>query len=283
MNNLIAVFMNETAITIIALLLLSGAMAKSSQIPLHSWLPGSMEGPTPVSALIHAATLVTAGIYLLLRSSPLLEFSPTALLIITLVGTTTAFFAATCGLVQNDLKRIIAMSTISQLGSFLILISIIILILVFDTIIDFKFTLLQVISANSVPLKNSKIIASNEDFKDKFFEINSSINYLDKYNDFSYSGRRLIKQKYFKLQGIYLWINKFNNRSYVGKSVNLYLRINKYFWFNYINTTKSKMAICAAISKYNINNFTLYILEIIDKEKSKEYLSERENFWFDLI
>jgi hypothetical protein len=160
--------------------------------------------PTPVSALIHAATLVTAGIYLLLRSSPLLEFSPTALLIITLVGTTTAFFAATCGLVQNDLKRIIAMSTISQLGSFLILISIIILILIFDTIIDFKFTLLQVISANSVPLKNSKIIASNEDFKDKFFEINPSINYLDKYNDFSYSGRRIIKQKYFKLQGIYL-------------------------------------------------------------------------------
>jgi NADH-ubiquinone oxidoreductase chain 5 len=109
-------FMNETAITIIGILLLSGAMAKSAQIPLHSWLPGSMEGPTPVSALIHAATLVTAGLYLLLRSSPLLEFSPTALLIITLVGSTTAFFAATCGLVQNDLKRIIAFSTISQLG-----------------------------------------------------------------------------------------------------------------------------------------------------------------------
>jgi NADH-ubiquinone oxidoreductase chain 5 len=109
-------FINETAITIIALLLLSGAMAKSSQIPLHSWLPGSMEGPTPVSALIHAATLVTAGLYLLLRSSPLLEFSSTALLIITLIGASTAFFAATCGLVQNDLKRIIAFSTISQLG-----------------------------------------------------------------------------------------------------------------------------------------------------------------------
>jgi len=109
-------FMNETVITIIALLLLIGAMAKSSQIPLHSWLPGSMEGPTPVSALIHAATLVTAGVYLLLRSSPLLEFSPTALLVITLLGSTTAFFAATCGLVQNDLKRIIAFSTISQLG-----------------------------------------------------------------------------------------------------------------------------------------------------------------------
>jgi NADH-ubiquinone oxidoreductase chain 5 len=109
-------FMNETAITIIGLLLLIGAMAKSAQIPLHSWLPGSMEGPTPVSALIHAATLVTAGLYLLLRSSPLLEYSSTALLVITLTGATTAFFAATCGLVQNDLKRIIAFSTISQLG-----------------------------------------------------------------------------------------------------------------------------------------------------------------------
>jgi len=108
--------MNETAITIIALLLLTGAMAKSAQIPLHSWLPGSMEGPTPVSALIHAATLVTAGLYLLIRSSPILEYSSTALLIITLTGASTAFFAATCGLVQNDLKRIIAFSTISQLG-----------------------------------------------------------------------------------------------------------------------------------------------------------------------
>ena len=112
----IAPYMNETAITIIGLLLLTGAMAKSAQIPLHSWLPGSMEGPTPVSALIHAATLVTAGLYLLVRSSPLLEYSSTALLIITLVGASTAFFAATCGLVQNDLKRIIAFSTISQLG-----------------------------------------------------------------------------------------------------------------------------------------------------------------------
>jgi NADH-ubiquinone oxidoreductase chain 5 len=75
-----------------------------------------MEGPTPVSALIHAATLVTAGLYLLIRSSPILEYSSTALLIITLIGSSTAFFAATCGLVQNDLKRIIAFSTISQLG-----------------------------------------------------------------------------------------------------------------------------------------------------------------------
>uniref|UniRef100_UPI00315C6309 NADH dehydrogenase subunit 5 n=1 Tax=Infundibulicybe hongyinpan TaxID=2486348 RepID=UPI00315C6309 len=109
-------YMNETAISIISLLLLGGALAKSANVPLHSWLPGSMEAPTPVSALLHAATLVTAGIYLLLRCSPILEYSPTALLVITLIGSSTAFFAATCGLLQNDLKRIIAFSTISQLG-----------------------------------------------------------------------------------------------------------------------------------------------------------------------
>jgi NADH-ubiquinone oxidoreductase chain 5 len=109
-------YMNETAISLIALFLLGGALAKSANIPLHSWLPGSMEAPTPVSALLHAATLVTAGIYLLLRCSPILEFTPTVLLIITLIGSSTAFFAATCGLLANDLKRIIAFSTISQLG-----------------------------------------------------------------------------------------------------------------------------------------------------------------------
>nr|YP_009517293.1 NADH dehydrogenase subunit 5 [Tricholomella constricta]AYE93424.1 NADH dehydrogenase subunit 5 [Tricholomella constricta] len=109
-------YMNETAISLIALLLLGGSLAKSANIPLHSWLPGSMEAPTPVSALLHAATLVTAGIYLLLRCSPILEYTPTVLLIITLIGSSTAFFAATCGLLSNDLKRIIAFSTISQLG-----------------------------------------------------------------------------------------------------------------------------------------------------------------------
>ena len=108
--------MNETAITIISLFIFMGAMAKSAQLGLHSWLPGSMEAPTPVSALLHAATLVTAGLYLLVRSSPILEYSSTALLIITLIGASTAFFAATCGLVLNDIKRIVAFSTISQLG-----------------------------------------------------------------------------------------------------------------------------------------------------------------------
>lgn len=112
----LAPYINETAITVISLLIFMGAMAKSAQLGLHSWLPGSMEAPTPVSALLHAATLVTAGLYLLVRSSPILEYSSTALLVITLVGASTAFFAATCGLVLNDIKRIIAFSTISQLG-----------------------------------------------------------------------------------------------------------------------------------------------------------------------
>jgi NADH-ubiquinone oxidoreductase chain 5 len=107
---------NDNTITIITLFLLGGALAKSANIPLHSWLPGSMEAPTPVSALLHAATLVTAGIYLLIRVSPILEYSSTALLVITIIGSTTAFIAATSGLLANDLKRIIAFSTISQLG-----------------------------------------------------------------------------------------------------------------------------------------------------------------------
>ena len=116
----VAPYFNENAITIISLLLFSGAMAKSAQIPLSTWLPGSMEAPTPVSALLHAATLVTAGIFLLLRSSPILSYSSDALLVITLIGSITAFVAGTTALVQNDLKRIIAFSTISQLGYMMI-------------------------------------------------------------------------------------------------------------------------------------------------------------------
>jgi NADH-ubiquinone oxidoreductase chain 5 len=112
----VAPYINETAITIIGLLLLVGAMAKSAQLGLHTWLPDAMEGPTPVSALIHAATLVTAGVYLMLRSSPIIEYGPTVLVVITWVGALTAFFAATTGLLQNDLKRVIAYSTCSQMG-----------------------------------------------------------------------------------------------------------------------------------------------------------------------
>lgn len=104
------------AVTIVCLLLFMGAMGKSAQFLLHTWLPDAMEGPTPVSALIHAATMVTAGVFLVARMSPLFEYSPTALTFVTLVGATTAFFAATVGLVQNDIKRVIAYSTCSQLG-----------------------------------------------------------------------------------------------------------------------------------------------------------------------
>lgn len=105
-----------TAVTVICLLLFMGAMGKSAQVPLHTWLPDAMEGPTPVSALIHAATMVTAGVFMLARLSPVFELSHTALLVVTFIGAITAFFAATVGLVQNDIKRVIAYSTCSQLG-----------------------------------------------------------------------------------------------------------------------------------------------------------------------
>ena len=108
--------MHVDAMTTICLLLFLGAMGKSAQFLLHTWLPDAMEGPTPVSALIHAATMVTAGVFMVARLSPLFEQSPTALAVVTLVGAITAFFAATVGLVQNDIKRIIAYSTCSQLG-----------------------------------------------------------------------------------------------------------------------------------------------------------------------
>ena len=102
--------------TVLCLLLFMGAMGKSAQFLLHTWLPDAMEGPTPVSALIHAATMVTAGVFMVARLSPLFQQSETALYFVTLVGATTAFFAATVGLVQNDIKRVIAYSTCSQLG-----------------------------------------------------------------------------------------------------------------------------------------------------------------------
>ncbi len=104
------------ALTLIALLLFVGAMGKSAQLLLHTWLPDAMEGPTPVSALIHAATMVTAGVFLVARMSPLFEYAPAALEVVTIIGASTAFFAATIGCVQNDIKRVIAYSTCSQLG-----------------------------------------------------------------------------------------------------------------------------------------------------------------------
>ncbi|MCF8499963.1 MAG: NADH-quinone oxidoreductase subunit L [Rhodospirillum sp.] len=104
------------AMTILCVLLFIGAMGKSAQLGLHTWLPDAMEGPTPVSALIHAATMVTAGVFMVARLSPLFVLSDTAMAIVTIVGASTAFFAATIGCVQNDIKRVIAYSTCSQLG-----------------------------------------------------------------------------------------------------------------------------------------------------------------------
>jgi NADH-quinone oxidoreductase subunit L len=107
---------NVDALTVVCLLLFMGAMGKSAQFGLHTWLPDAMEGPTPVSALIHAATMVTAGVFMVGRLSPLFELAPTAAAFVTFIGATTAIFAATVGLVQNDIKRIVAYSTCSQLG-----------------------------------------------------------------------------------------------------------------------------------------------------------------------
>lgn len=108
--------MEAHALTVIGLLLFIGAIGKSAQLGLHTWLPDAMEGPTPVSALIHAATMVTAGVFLVARMSPLYEYAPDALMVVTVVGATTAFVAATIGLTQFDIKRVIAYSTMSQLG-----------------------------------------------------------------------------------------------------------------------------------------------------------------------
>jgi NADH-quinone oxidoreductase subunit L len=115
-KNLIFLGVEVNAIDLICLLLFIGAMGKSAQILLHTWLPDAMEGPTPVSALIHAATMVTAGVFLVVRCSPIYEYSELALNVITIIGMSTAFFAATVALVQTDIKKIIAYSTCSQLG-----------------------------------------------------------------------------------------------------------------------------------------------------------------------
>ena len=138
--------------------------------------------PTPVSALIHAATLVTAGLYLLVRSSPILEYSSTALLVITLVGASTAFFAATCGLVQNDLKRIIAFSTISQLGLILYL---------FVINFDFNISTYYILQNLIVPISTlSEALKKAKESKDNL----SVIQPKDKFSDFNYSVKNTIKK-----------------------------------------------------------------------------------------
>lgn len=116
----IAPLINENIITLVGICLIIGAMAKSSQVGLHVWLPMAMEGPTPVSALIHAATMVTAGVYLLMRTSPIIEYSSTVLLVLIWLGAITAVFSSLIGLFQQDIKKVIAYSTMSQLGMMVI-------------------------------------------------------------------------------------------------------------------------------------------------------------------
>jgi len=116
----LAPYMNENVVTVVGICILIGAMAKSSQIGLHLWLPMAMEGPTPVSALIHAATMVTAGVYLLMRSSPLIEYSSTVLILCLWLGAITTVFSSLIGLFQQDIKKVIAYSTMSQLGMMVI-------------------------------------------------------------------------------------------------------------------------------------------------------------------
>ena len=115
-ENIEFLWIEWSAIELLTFLLFIGAMGKSAQLFLHTWLPDAMEGPTPVSALIHAATMVTAGVFLVCRMSPLFEYAPNTLAFVTVIGATSAFIAATIGLVQNDIKRVIAYSTMSQLG-----------------------------------------------------------------------------------------------------------------------------------------------------------------------
>lgn len=112
----VALFGGVSLMSLVCILLFIGAMGKSAQVPLHVWLPDSMEGPTPISALIHAATMVTAGVFMVARMSPLYELSTTALSFVLIVGAVTAFFMGLIGLVQNDIKRVVAYSTLSQLG-----------------------------------------------------------------------------------------------------------------------------------------------------------------------
>ena len=107
---------NLDALTVACLLLFMGAMGKSAQLGLHTWLPDAMEGPTPVSALIHAATMVTAGVYMIGRNAVLFSHAPDTMLIVAVIGAATALMAGTIGLVQNDIKRVLAYSTLSQLG-----------------------------------------------------------------------------------------------------------------------------------------------------------------------
>lgn len=258
--------------------------------------------PTPVSSLLHAATLVVAGIYLLVRSSPILEYSPTALCVITWVGAVTSIFAAASGLLQNDLKRIIAFSTVSQLGydklqntvfyfCLLLLLSLAlnqrIYVSLYSETVSFFLLNSQILfvtrrthfSVRSPVQKN--FISSDHKPRD-----NSTIKYLDIFNSINAQNRVIVKQKYNKVAGIYMWLNNINGRCYIGSSINLYSRMNNYLSPYYISRTKEKMAICSSINKYGIEQFSFAILEKIELDNTvelKDMLVKQENYWFNIV
>lgn len=267
---------------IICCLLVIGVVGKSSQIGLHTWLPWAMEGPTPVSALLHAATLVTAGIFLLLRISPVLEFAPQTLTILTFLGGFTAFLGGSLGLVANDMKKVIAYSTMSQLG--------------YCSTVKHK-------------PENREILQLHKSIQIYYFPIrlfttdnkrnlnaekldNLPLNYVERFVNVSYSHYE-IKTNYRKCSLIYLWFNKINNKTYVGKTVNLAARLSKYLNPNYLNKHRQSMAICAALLSHNIRNFEFYILEIVSSNGEKvsekdlsnkpDMLTLKEHFWWEIV
>lgn len=196
--------------------------------------------PTPVSALLHAATMVTAGVYLLIRLSPIFSLTPITLTVISIIGALTAFFAASSGLVQNDVKRVIAYSTSSQLGF------------------------------NPTNVLLSSYSSNNNLTKDIL-----PTTYIKKYIDIDESQFYFIKTEYKNIPLIYAWYNTINGKLYVGKTINAKDRFKKYFSINYLESNKTKMAITNALLLYGYTKFHLYILELCEVNISKENLSLR--------
>lgn len=212
--------------------------------------------PTPVSALIHAATMVTAGIFLIIRSSPLLEMSNTALFYITIIGALTAFFAASVALVQNDLKKVIAYSTASQLGYISI------------SYQDIKWVGKRHYSTRRISggERLIDILPQKDEYIERCKKLTPSTNYK-------------LKSRYIGQSVIYLWRNNLNGRQYVGRTINFSSRLNNYFNQNYLIET-SNMPICYALLKYGDINLELYILESHQGRLSREMIASRENYWF---
>jgi hypothetical protein len=286
------VLLNDTSSIsmFIVLSVLIGAMGKSAQILFHVWLASAMEGPTPVSALIHAATLVTAGIYLMVRLGPIMTGSD----LVILVGCLTALMAGVFGFFQSDLKRVIAFSTCSQLGY-----------------------AQDISNLNSSHLNNRCYSTEAGDAPLGGRSINLlkdiiPVNHVEKFDNLTSEQKYNIKNKYKKTakdaqhtltfwlvyvvhRGVRLphgatvpWQNKLNSKCYIGSTINLSSRLANYFDSYYLNKTTNKMAICAALLQYGYINFNLYVLEVfpaaIDtKLNLRSQLLIREAYFVSLV